>query len=253
MSVREAVSARSKGAFVSEQTIEQAKLILVVDDEKAVVQALAKRCEQLGIKVYKAQDAIEAMAMINHHDATLDLMLLDYHMPGADGLTLCDMVKTSEAHSSIPVILLTGHDNEETRRRCQAAGAHFVRKDVDAWEKLEPLIRRLLGLGNAPGPRVPAAKSRSQEESAAQQPTTAAKNVLIIDDDPMIAKGLRIRLEALGYRAHGALNGMDVDVFGERILDAVINEEFYIVTDANERDMVAARHARIMEAFDRVN
>ncbi len=35
------------------------------------------------------------------------------------------------------------------------------------------------------------------------------KSVLIIDDDPMIAKGLRIRLEALGYRAHGALNGMD--------------------------------------------
>lgn len=50
----------------------------------------------------------------------------------------------------------------------------------------------------------------------------------------------------------GALNGMDADEFGERIRDAVINDEFYIVTDANEQDMVAARHARIIDAFDRV-
>ena len=190
---------------MTESTAARAKLILVVDDEPAVVQALAKRCELLGLQVCEAHNAVEAMEAINQQEVRPSLLLVDYNMPGADGLTLCDMLKTNEGLSSLPVILLTGYDNEDTRRRCRDAGAHYVRKDVDSWKKLEPLICRLLGLEKSARVPVPAPPS----SLPSPPPKPKGKKILIIDDDPMIAKGLRVRLEALGYRATGALTGME--------------------------------------------
>ncbi|MCZ6653555.1 MAG: response regulator [Planctomycetota bacterium] len=190
---------------MTESTATTAKLILVVDDERAVVRALAKRCELLGLQVCEAHNAVEAMAAINQQEVRPSLLLVDYNMPGADGLTLCDMLKTNEGLSSLPVILLTGYDDEDTRRRCKDAGAHYVRKDVDSWKNLEPLICRLLGLERRA--RVPVPDPPSSTPNPPPKPE--GKKILIIDDDPMIAKGLRVRLEALGYRATGALTGME--------------------------------------------
>ena len=86
-----------------------------------------------------------------------------------------------------------------------------MRKDVDSWKNLEPLIRSLLGLET--GARVPVPSPRSRRGGPNKDPDpppkAKGKKVLIIDDDPMIAKGLRVRLEALGYRALGALTGRE--------------------------------------------
>ncbi len=197
-----------KGPLAGMQAPAQTKLILVVDDEDAVARALARRCEQLGVQVRKAHNAVEAMSILNQGQELPDLMIVDYHMPGADGLTLCDMLRTNDALSSLPAILLTGYDNEQTRRRCEQVGAHFVRKDVEAWNQLEPLIRRLLGLAAGdPGSPVPTQRSPAGPERAALQTEKGGKKVLVIDDDPMISKGLRVRLETLGYRVCYALTG----------------------------------------------
>jgi len=194
---------------VTNATATTAQLILVVDDEPAVVQALAKRCELLGLQVCAAHNAVEAMAAVNQQEVLPSLLLVDYNMPGADGLTLCDMLKTNERLSTLPVILLTGYDNEDTRRRCRAAGAHYVRKDVDSWKNLEPLIRRLLGLETGARVSLPDPRSSLPNKDPDPAPKPEGKKVLIIDDDPMIGRGLRVRLEALGYRASGALSGME--------------------------------------------
>jgi CheY-like chemotaxis protein len=146
------------------------------------------------------------MAAVNQQEIPPSLLLVDYNMPGADGLTLCDMLKTNDDMSSLPVILLTGCNDDDTRRRCKDAGAHFVRKDVDSWKNLEPLIRRLLDLEASDHVPIP---QPSSPKEAPEPPPPEGKKVLIIDDDPMIAKGLSVRLEALGYRAVGALTGME--------------------------------------------
>ena len=96
---------------MTEATATSAKLILIVDDEPAVVQALAKRCALLGLEVCEAHNAVEAMAAINPQEVRPSLLLVDSNMPGAAGLTLCDMLTTNEDLSSLPVSLLTGYDN----------------------------------------------------------------------------------------------------------------------------------------------
>jgi len=170
----------------SSQVANKTKLILLVDDEQAVVQALAKRCQTLGVSVRKAESAVAAMLIINQEQEAPDLMLLDYSMPGADGLALCDMVRTDPALKDVPVILLTGHDSAELRRRCEQAGAHYVRKDVDAWKNLQPLIRRLLGLEPSAEQDRGGVASGGAEAPSTQTPPAPpqTKKILIIDDDP---------------------------------------------------------------------
>ncbi len=174
-----------------------AKRILVVDDEPAVVRALGVRCGQLGVQVCEAGSAAEALAVIRDPGRPPDLVLLDLDMPGADGLTLCDLIKTDPQLPPLPVVLLTGHTDEATRARCARVGAHFVAKDTEAWPHLEPLIRRLLDL---PGAAAPAAAAPS---SSVGRPT-----LLLIDDDVDWARALGIRLKSAGYAVLTADGGM---------------------------------------------
>lgn len=188
------------------------KRILIVDDERAVVQALSLRCEHLGLGVFKAYNAVEAMKVLNNEEPPADLVLLDLAMPGADGLTFCDMIRTDTTLAPVPVILLTGSEDNETRRRCEQVGAHYVHKDVSAWEVLQPLICKILELQgppnspNSPESAAVASAPTDGGESPAEEDTR--KTILIIDDDPAISKVLKVRFEAAGYRVRAAYAGM---------------------------------------------
>jgi len=51
---------------------------------------------------------------------------------------------------------------------------------------------------------------------------------------------------------HGAMGrGIAPELAGQRVLQAIQHNEFYVLTHAGEREAVKARHARIEAAFDR--
>jgi DNA-binding response OmpR family regulator len=179
----------------TEQLIKQ---VLIVDDEPDVVKALSIRCASLGLTVQKAYDAVEAMKILV--EKRIDLALLDLDMPGPDGLTLCETILHSDAVEPCPVILLTGRDSEDTRDRCAEMGVRFVKKDPEAWQVLESLIRRLmedeLHTGGLPG-------------STESQSAPCRKCILIVDDDAELAHCLEPRFNAAGYDILSATTGMD--------------------------------------------
>ncbi|MCG3138918.1 MAG: Response regulator PleD [Phycisphaerae bacterium] len=181
------------------------KRILIVDDEENVVRALAIRCQQLGLLVDKANNALEALTILKREPIPPDLLLLDFNMPGADGLTLCDMLKTDTTLAPLPVILLTAYDNDQIRRRCEMLGAYYVRKDVDAWKQLQKIISRLLDLPNDALPESAVRYERSHEPAS---PATSAGKILVIDDDPMMISMLKTRLKHNGYQVISAMSGM---------------------------------------------
>ena len=169
-------------------------------DDKASVLDLVRKVLEANCDVTTASDGDQALELLA--GSPFDVIVTDVRMPGADGLALCDMVRTDQALKELPVILLTGHDNAELRRRCKQAGAHYVRKDLDAWKNLQPLIRRLLSLAPSPeldpGKVGPDGSALNSENSAAQeagarstqqpQAPRQTKKVLIIDDDPEVAQ-----------------------------------------------------------------
>ena len=62
-------------------------VILVVDDDKDIVGAIAKLLEMEGYKVIKAYDGLEALEKLTEN--SIQLILIDVMMPKLDGLSTC--------------------------------------------------------------------------------------------------------------------------------------------------------------------
>src|ERR1700688_5035081 len=82
--------------------------ILIVDDDPDMRQALQIRLKASGYNVHCAEDGIGAISEARKH--TPDLIVLDLGLPAGDGFVVLDILKTNLNLSSIPVIVLSGHD-----------------------------------------------------------------------------------------------------------------------------------------------
>lgn len=81
------------------------KKVLIVDDEKLVIQALTDKLTKAGFLVDAAYDGEEALLKVNQSKP--DLILLDIIMPKLDGISVLKELKESSATKNIPVIILT--------------------------------------------------------------------------------------------------------------------------------------------------
>lgn len=81
--------------------------ILVVDDEKAIVDILKYNLEREGFEVLTACNGEEGLAKFREKKP--DLLLLDIMMPKIDGLQVCKLVR---AESAVPIIMLTAKAEE---------------------------------------------------------------------------------------------------------------------------------------------
>ena len=81
--------------------------ILVVDDEKTIVDILEFNLKRDGYDVLKASNGEEAISLFRERNP--DLILLDIMMPKIDGLQVC---KTIRNESNVPIILLTAKAEE---------------------------------------------------------------------------------------------------------------------------------------------
>ena len=93
--------------MVENNEIKDKKTILIVDDEKPIVDILVYNLEKEGYLTLSANDGIEAIDIALNKKP--DLILLDIMLPKADGLTVCKKVK---AAMNIPILMLTAKDEE---------------------------------------------------------------------------------------------------------------------------------------------
>jgi putative two-component system response regulator len=111
--------------------------ILIVDDEPSIVKLLQTVLEADGYtRVRSTPDPAAAGPMAE--EVPPDLVLLDLHMPGIDGFQLIEQLNAAAAaEKEIPILMLTGDDGEETKRRALALGARdIITKPFDQTELL---------------------------------------------------------------------------------------------------------------------
>ncbi|MBI4717640.1 MAG: response regulator [Planctomycetes bacterium] len=178
------------------------KRVLIADDDQGLVSALALRCAHLGLEVRTANDGAEAVALVEQEPP--DLAILDVNMPAGNGLAVCEMLANDQRMLPIPVIILTGRNDDRTVERCEQLGAHYVYKGADIWESLKPIVLELCdvepvaSLASVPVTARPTG-------GAARRP---APKLLVIDDDPDLSKALKIKLRPFGIEVLRAFNGM---------------------------------------------
>ena len=106
--------------------------ILVADDDPHNVRAVGSLLKESGYQVHVANSGELALAIAR--EVPLDLILLDILMPPElDGIETCRRLKADDRTRPVPVIFLTGKEDEETTVRAfEAGGADYVKKPFDA-------------------------------------------------------------------------------------------------------------------------
>jgi PAS domain S-box-containing protein len=106
--------------------------ILIVDDQEANVQLLEQLLGEAGYTcVASTMDPREVCAL--HRKNRYDLILLDLQMPGLDGFSVMAGLKTSDADSYLPVVVLTAQPGHKLRA-LQAGAKDFISKPFDLVE-----------------------------------------------------------------------------------------------------------------------
>lgn len=100
--------------------------ILIVDDEKGVVDMLKSYFEMQSFQVYTAYNGRDALKQAEHNP---DLVLLDINMPGMDGLTVCEKIRD---YISCPILFLTARiETSDKIKGFQAGGDDYIVKPFD--------------------------------------------------------------------------------------------------------------------------
>jgi len=117
--------------------------ILIVDDDMQNRRLLEVLLGPEGYVTSTAGGGKQALASITEDPP--DLILLDYLMPGIDGLRVARAVKANMATRNIPIIMLTALDHSEARLAALDAGVEaFLSKPVDRaelWLRVRNLLR----------------------------------------------------------------------------------------------------------------
>lgn len=86
------------------------KKILVVDDEKDIVELIAYNLEQEGFTVLRAYDGQAAWKTVKTEKP--DLVVLDLMLPGISGLDVCKLIRRHTETENLPVIMLTAKSDQ---------------------------------------------------------------------------------------------------------------------------------------------
>ncbi len=117
---------------------------LVVDDSQAVRDLLTDHLGQMGFQVQQAADGLEALARLAQMPR-LAIVLLDWAMPGMDGLEVLRRMRSDGRFIEVPVVMVTTETELPNIADALDAGAsEYLMKPFDAQSLLEKLL--LLGV-----------------------------------------------------------------------------------------------------------
>jgi CheY-like chemotaxis protein len=160
--------------------------VLVVDDDPDALAFISDRCRKMGLAVQTTTSGLHALAMMRQHRP--DALIVDVHMPGLDGVSLCARMLDPD-QIGIDVIVISGYEDLETAERCGKFGATYVRKGPELWPTVQSALDVIF-----PGMTVEKPEaSISASASIRKRPL-----ILVIDDDPDVGKFLTTRLRKCG-------------------------------------------------------
>ena len=152
------------------------KTILIIEDEKAIQNIIKAFIEDAGYTTVLADDGLEGIEQF--HKCSPDLVLLDLMLPKIDGFAVCELIRKE---SSIPVIMLTARDDDDS----QIKGFDALADDYITKPFTMPLVMR----------RIEAVLRRTEQGNQTENTIIHYKNIsLNIDSFTVLVNGENISL-----------------------------------------------------------
>jgi len=148
--------------------MEEKMRILVVDDDRRMVKTICDILIVTGHEAVAAYTGDEAVRLVR--SGAHDCVLMDIKMPGADGISVLQMIK--DQAPELPVVLMSAYATEAQVAEAKAQGAYAVLNkpfDVQMVLSFLALLRR-------------------------------EERILVVDDDPLFSRTLTDILQTSGYR-----------------------------------------------------
>ena len=187
-------------------------LLLIVEDEAALVELLRYNFEKEGFRVAVAMDG-EA-ALVSVAEARPDIMVLDWMLPHVSGLEVCRQIRRKADTRDVPIIMLTARGEESDRIRGLEVGADdYVAKPFSPSE-LIARVRAVL---------------RRSKPSTAQDLLTFGDLVMDLSAHRVLRSGRPIHLGPTEFRLLRFLLERPGRVYSrEQLLDAVWGRDIYV-------------------------
>lgn len=108
------------------------RTVLVVEDNDMNMQLVEYLLEEGGYAIVKATSGEEALTLTRSEAQRPDLILMDIHLPGMDGLSVVREMKSDERTNRIPILALTAHAMRGDKDRFLEAGCDgYISKPID--------------------------------------------------------------------------------------------------------------------------
>ncbi|KAB0581072.1 EAL domain-containing protein [Ideonella dechloratans] len=133
---------RSSGASSLQEQVEDRPKVLLVDDDEVNLMLVSAALSKHGFDVTEASSGDEALRILGGW--IQDLVVLDARMPGLDGFETCEELRGMYGLENVPVLMLTGLDDEASIKRAYDAGATDFFVKSNQWSLLAGRLRHML-------------------------------------------------------------------------------------------------------------
>ena len=128
--------------------IEGMPKVLVVEDEPSIVTIVRYHLESAGFDSFFAGDASEGWRLLVGESP--DAAVIDIRLPGVDGWSLIERIRSDGRYHELPIVVLTGLLEPEIVERANSLGCEYLSKPFAATALLTK-IRNLLSLSGSDG------------------------------------------------------------------------------------------------------
>lgn len=111
---------------------------LIIEDEEFILTSISRIVNKEGFSVLTAQDYEKAMEIIATHK--LNLIISDVMLPFPEGFDIVDFIKNDPIRKQIPVILVTGMDEDILKATCSKADDYIIKPFTS--QQLKKLISK---------------------------------------------------------------------------------------------------------------
>ena len=113
--------------------------VLVVEDNDMNMQLVEYLLEEAGFEIVKATSGESALEVLRRTSSP-DLILLDIHLPGMDGLSVARELRQDRRTMTIPIVALTAHAMRGDRDHLLEAGCDgYISKPIDVRTFIETI------------------------------------------------------------------------------------------------------------------